>query len=178
LSLRFGPVREIDSDDLLTRLDVLASNEREASVQLVAHLAVLDGRPAAYATQGFGSLFSYCTQALRLSEDAACNRIVAARVCRRFPLVLDLLASGALSLTSVRLLARHLTPENHETVLARAGGTGRREVEALVAALAPRADVASTVRRLPAATRQGREGEAGRDGSTESTAAAYPPRGG
>jgi hypothetical protein len=52
----------LSDHDLLTRLDVLASNEREASVQLVAHLAVLDGRPAAYATQGFGSLFSYCSK--------------------------------------------------------------------------------------------------------------------
>ena len=41
---------------------------------------------------------------------------------------LHALASGALSLTSVRLLSPHLTPENHEAVLARAGGRSRREV--------------------------------------------------
>ena len=35
-----------------------------------------------------------------------------------FPVILDLLASGALSLTSVRMLRPHLTPENHEAVLA------------------------------------------------------------
>src|SRR6185436_14689288 len=87
--------------DLLARMTVLAANEREASVQLLAHLAALDGRPAVYAAQGFGSIFSYCTQALRLSEDAACNRIEAARACRRFPLILDRLTSGALTLTSV-----------------------------------------------------------------------------
>jgi hypothetical protein len=58
------------------------------------------------------SYLPYCTQALRLSEDAACNRIEAARACRRFPLILDLLASGSMSLTSIRLLGRHLTAEN------------------------------------------------------------------
>jgi hypothetical protein len=63
--------------DLLARLEVLASKEREASAELVAHLAVLDGRPALYAAQGYGTLFSYCTQALLLSEDAACSRIEA-----------------------------------------------------------------------------------------------------
>jgi hypothetical protein len=41
---------------------MLAGKEREASVELVAHLAALDGRPALYAVQGYGSLFSYRVQ--------------------------------------------------------------------------------------------------------------------
>src|SRR5438552_12911867 len=136
--------------DLLARIGVLAGREREATVELVAHLAALDTRPALYAAQGFGSLFSYCTQVLRLSEDATCNRIEAARACRDFPVILEALATGAMSLTSVRLLKRHLTPENHQAVLARASGRNRREIEALVAELAPRPDVRSCVRKLPA----------------------------
>jgi hypothetical protein len=136
---------------LLARLNALAGVEREASAELVAHLAELDARPAVYAAQGHGSLFAYCTQALRLSEDAACNRIEAARACRRFPLILDHLSSGALSLTSVRILGRHLTQENHEAVLARARGRSRREIDALVAELAPRPDTTPSVRRLPTA---------------------------
>ena len=66
----------LSDDDLLARLEGLAANEREASAELVAHLAALDARPALYAAQGYGSLFSYCTQALRLSEDA---RVAASR---------------------------------------------------------------------------------------------------
>src|SRR2546425_4058936 len=139
----------LSDQDLLARLEVLASKEREASAELVAHLAELDSRPALYAARGYGSLFSYCTQALRLSEDAACSRIEAARACRRFPLILELLASGSLSLTSVRLLGRHLTVENHQSVLGKARNRTRREIEALVAELAPRPDLPSAVRRLP-----------------------------
>ena len=135
--------------ELLARLDTLAGNEREATVELLAHLAALDARPAVYAAEGHGSLFSYCTRALRLSEDAACNRIEAARACRRFPVILDRLASGSLTLTAVRLLARHLTPDNHEAVLARAEGRSRHEVEVLIAELAPRPDVPASVRKLP-----------------------------
>ena len=132
------------------RLEALAGQERETSAELVAHLVVLDARPALYASEGFGSLFDYCTTVLRLSEDATCNRIVAARACRRFPVALELMASGALTLTSLRRIGPHLTPENYESVLARASGRRRSEVEALVAEIAPRPDVASTVRRLPA----------------------------
>jgi 5-methylcytosine-specific restriction endonuclease McrA len=63
--------------------------------------------------------------------------------------ILDRLASGALSLTTVRVLSRHLTEDNHEAVLARAQGRTRRGIDALVAELAPRPDVPPSVRRLP-----------------------------
>jgi len=102
--------KALSDQELLARLDLLATREREASVELVAHLAALDSRSAVYAAEGCASLFSYCTEVLRLSEDAACNRIETARACRRFPQLLERLASGALSLTSARLLSRHLTP--------------------------------------------------------------------
>jgi hypothetical protein len=142
---------ELSDRDLLARLPALAGKEREATVELLAHLAVLDVRPSLYAAEGHGSLFTYCTQVLHLSEDAACNRIHAARACRRFPVLLDLLAMGALSVTTVRLLREHLTPENHEAVLAQASGRSRREIDALLAELAPRPDVPSSVRKLPSA---------------------------
>jgi hypothetical protein len=140
----------LSDHDLLARLGMLAGKEREATAELVAHLAALDARPSVYAALGFGSLFGYCTDALRLSEDATCNRIKAARACRRFPRILERLAAGTLSLTSIRLLCPHLTPENHESVLTRAEGRSRRDVESLVAELAPRPDAPSTVRKLPA----------------------------
>jgi hypothetical protein len=139
----------LSDHDLLDRIAALTGREREASAELVAHLAALDTRPSLYAAQGYGSLFNYCTRALRLSEDAACNRIDAARVCRRFPVILDGLASGALSLTTVRMLRPHLTPENHEAVLAEASGRSRQDVLELIARLAPRPDVPSSVRKLP-----------------------------
>src|SRR4029079_5490617 len=142
----------LSDPDLLTRIAALALTEREASVELVAHLAELETRPSLYAADGYGSLFTYCTEVLKLSEDAACNRIGAARACRRFPVLLDALASGALSLTTVRMLNPHLTSENHEAVLVRASGRSRREIEALVAELAPRPDVPASVRKLPGVT--------------------------
>jgi hypothetical protein len=142
----------LSDHDLLARIGVLAGREREATVELVAHLAELDTRPALFAATGHGSLFTYCTGVLRLSEDATCNRIQAARARRDFPMILDLLASGAMSVTSVRILRPHLTPENHEAVLARASRRSRREIEALVGELAPRPDVPPSVRKLPTAT--------------------------
>src|SRR5260221_10684726 len=141
----------LSDQDLLARIGVLAGNEREATVGLDAHWPVLDARPALFAGQRYGSLCPYCTEVPRLSEDATCNRIQAARACRDFPVILEALVSGAISLTSVRILRPHLTRENHEAVLTRASGRSRREIEAVIAELAPRPDVPSSVRKLPTA---------------------------
>jgi hypothetical protein len=145
----FAVTAALSDRELLSRLELLAGQERATSAELIAHLAELDERPALFAAAGFSSLFAYCTEVLRLSEDAACARINVARVCRRFPAGLDLLSSGALTVTSLRMIGAHLTPENHEAILARATGLTRREMESLVAEIAPRPDVPSTVRKLP-----------------------------
>ena len=145
----FALASGLSDHDLLDRLVALAGSERETSAELVAHLSVLDARPSLYAALGHGSLFSYCTEVLRLSEDAACNRIDVARACRRFPVILDRLASGAVSLTTVRMLRPHLTAENHEAVLEEASGRSRQDVLELIARLSPRPDVPSSVRKVP-----------------------------
>ena len=81
----------------------LARSERRTTVALIAHLAELDARRL-YLRAGYPSLFVYCTQVLRLSEGGAYNRIEAARLARRFPAALDLLAQGLLNLGTLRLL--------------------------------------------------------------------------
>jgi 5-methylcytosine-specific restriction endonuclease McrA len=140
---------DLSDQDLLAHLHLAAQAERDATAHLVALLMELDGRRL-YLGEGFPSLFAYCTQALHLSEDAAYNRIDVARTARRFPIILDGLAAGELTIASIRLLAPHLTPDNHRDVLTRARRKSKREVELLVAALHPRPDVPSTIRKLPA----------------------------
>ena len=125
----------------------LAGCERGVTVRLIAHLAEFDARRL-YLPAGFPSLFQYCREVLRLSEHEAFHRILAARTARRFPRVMELLDSGALNLTIVRLLAPELTAENQDELLALASGKGRREVEKLLAHRRPRADVPFSIRRL------------------------------
>jgi hypothetical protein len=139
----------LSDQDLLAHIHRAAQAERDATAHLVALLMELDSRRL-YLGEGFPSLFAYCTQVLHLSEDAAYNRIEIARTARRFPIILDGLAAGDLTLASIRLLAPHLTPDNHRDVLARARHKSKREVELIVAALHPRPDVPSTIRKLPA----------------------------
>jgi hypothetical protein len=159
--LTIADADRLTNEALLAALERLAAGERGATAELVAHLAALDGRPGAFAGLGYGSLFAYCTRRLRLSEDAACNRIEAARACRRFPIALEGLRSGDLTVTALRMLGRHLTAANHREVLGKAYGRSLRELEVLVATLAPKPDAVTLVRRLPDAstlTASAREG--------------------
>ncbi len=146
---RIAAAVTLSNAELLARLQWLAESERGATVEMVAHLVELEGRKI-YLAEGYGSLFAYCTGALRLSEHVAYNCLEAARAGRKLPVVLDLLETGALNLTTLRILAPYLTPENHAAVLAEAAGRNKRETEVIVARLAPLPDVPSFLRKLPA----------------------------
>jgi len=86
---------------------------------------------------------------LHLSEHAALGRIEVARAARRLPAILDLLLDGSVTVTNARLLAPHLTEENHRDVLRSACHKSKRQVEEIVAQLRPLPDVAASVRKLP-----------------------------
>jgi 5-methylcytosine-specific restriction endonuclease McrA len=134
--------------ELLAATTVSAAEGRKQTAELLSLLAEVDARRL-YLAQGYSSLFTYCTRALRLSEHAAYHRIEAARATRRFGMIADLVAEGAVTLTTVTLLARHLTLDNHIELLQAARFKSKREVEHQVACLAPRPEVAALVRRLP-----------------------------
>jgi hypothetical protein len=142
---------DLPDRDLLAVVERSLSAEREATACLVAHLGEIDARRL-YAAEAFGSMFEFCVEALHMAEGAAYNRIAAARAARRFPVILEMLAAGSVHVTAVRLLAPHLTPENHRELLAAARHKSRREVEHIVAALAPQPPVPSSIRRLPVKT--------------------------
>jgi hypothetical protein len=126
----------------------LAANERLATGQLIAALAEVDARKL-YLGEGYSSLFVYCTRVLHLSEHAAYGRIEAARAARRFPEILEFLVDGSITLTTVTLLAPHLTEENCHAAFHAARHRSKREVEEQVAALRPLPPVPASVRKLP-----------------------------
>ena len=133
--------------DLLEATARAAADERRATVELIALLAELDARRL-YLGEGCSSLFAYCTQVLHLSEHAAYHRIEAARAARQFPLILEELEKGAVTLTTVTLLRPHLTRENHARLLEAARHKTKREVEYQIACLAPEPDVKPVVRKV------------------------------
>ncbi len=141
-------MRCLSDAEIVARLRDLASSERDTMAHLIAHLAELEARDL-HLKAGYGSLFVYCRDALALSEHESYNRIEAARAGRRFPMILEMLAEGSVNLATVRLLAPHLTRDNHQAVLESARGKRKVEVEAIAARLMPQPDVPSFIRKLP-----------------------------
>jgi hypothetical protein len=138
----------LSDTELVAEVKNAAVNERGATVTLISLLAEFDERHL-FLGEGCSSLFTYCTQVLRLSEHAAYGRIAAARASRRWPAILPLLAAGEINLTTVVLLGPHLTEENHDAMLEASRDKSKSEIERLIAALQPQPAIASSVRRLP-----------------------------
>jgi hypothetical protein len=138
----------LDSKVLATRLRELAGDRRNVDVDFILHLDEFDRRRA-YLEAGYGSLWSYCTEALHLCEGSAGRRIQAMKVLRRFPSLEGALRDGRLSLSSIALLGQVATPDNVEDLLARAAYKSRADVDHLVASIQPRTAPKDGIRKLP-----------------------------
>jgi hypothetical protein len=134
---------------LMAELQRVARVDRRCEARILVLLAEVEVREL-YLAQGYSSLFGYAVSVLRMSDAQACFRIGAARVARRYPVALEMLVEGALSLSTIKLLAPKLTAENHAQLLERARGMTKQEVEHLIAEIAPKPDVPTRLRKLPA----------------------------
>lgn len=129
---------ELSDAALLAEARRLASVERAATADLIVALREVDSRRL-YLSQGYSCMFYYCTQALRLSEQAAYRRIEVARASRVFPSLLSALRAGSLTLTTALLIVPHMTVENAEALLQEASLKSKRDVERLLAIRMPAA---------------------------------------
>jgi len=138
----------VPDNELLRRLSELLRQSRRVEADLVAHIGEVDARRL-YAREASPSMFAYCTEVLHLSEFEAYLRITVARAARQHPVLLEMLREGGLHLTAIAKLSPHLTRENCETLVRRAARRSKREIEELVAEVAPRPDALALLRKLP-----------------------------
>jgi len=138
----------LSDQDLLARTRELVARSHFTEAELLLHLGEIDERKL-FLERAFPSMFAYCVGEFGFSEDAAYSRITVARAARELPAVIEALRSGQVHLTGLRLLAPHLTADNHRELLAEAAGKTKREIEELVVRLSPRLPVAPTIRKLP-----------------------------
>jgi 5-methylcytosine-specific restriction endonuclease McrA len=143
-----SPVQVLSDEDLLGALRALSARSSDVEADLLAHLAEVDAREL-YLGEGYPSMFAYCTEALHFSEACAYQRITAARAARAYPVLLEGVRSGELHLAAVRLLAPHLTAENHAELIDAARHRSKRSIEEMLADRAPKPDALPLVRRVP-----------------------------
>jgi hypothetical protein len=142
---------QLTDASLHSELKRLVGSSNTLTAQLLAQLGEVEAR-GIHRERACSSLYTYCVYELRMSEDEAQRRCRAARLARQFPILLEMLAEASLHLTGILLLGPHLTEGNHAELLARARFRTKREIERLVAEMAPGRDVPS---RIVALTRAG-----------------------
>jgi hypothetical protein len=140
-------LNHVSDEALHTGVKTLVGRHNVITAELLAHLAEVEAR-GIYRERACSSLYTYCIYELRLSEDEAQRRAKAVRTAREFPALFEMLAEGAIHMTGLLLLAPCLTAENQAELLARARFRTKREIERLVAEVAPRPDVPARIEPL------------------------------
>jgi hypothetical protein len=143
----------LSDEALVASIASVCADERRLLARLIQHLVEVEDRRL-HLKAACSSMFDFCVRRLGMSEGGAFRRINAARLVRRFPGLLGAVERGELHLSSLVLLRDHLTEANVEELVAATRGRSKREVEELLARRAPRPDVPSTLRRLPAQGRR------------------------
>ena len=138
---------ELSDCELLTATRRLVGRSNQLLAALLGHLSEVEAR-GIHRTRACSSLYTYCIYELRFSEDEAFRRVAASRLVRRFPALLDAVASGELHLTGLLMLGPHLTAENLREVLARAKHRTKKEIARLVRRLDPLPDVPARIEPL------------------------------
>src|SRR6186713_196976 len=138
----------LSDEVLLCQFGDLVQQDQRRTASLLRHIDVIDRRKL-WAKRGHPSMFDFCVARYHMSESTAGKRIGAARTARRFPILFAMVARGEMHLSGIHRLKAHLTRDNHEQVLAAAKHKTIRQIEQLVARLAPQADVPSTLRAPP-----------------------------
>jgi hypothetical protein len=141
-------LESLSPTELLAATRELVCKTHVIEADLLVHLGEVDERKL-FVTLAHPSMFDFCVSNLGFSEDAAYNRIAVARAARRFPAILESIRSGQVHLFGMRLLSAHFTEKNHRDLLARAAGKSKREIEELIASIAPRPPVPATIRKVP-----------------------------
>lgn len=150
ISKRIEACRELDDQSLRRDLRFLAQREHHSLATLLINLGEYDRRRLSE-EEGYQSTYSYCVKCLGYDEGGAYRRIHAARVCKRYPYILDFIITGELSLSSLLLLSPVLTDGNHETLVSQARGKSKRELETHLAEIDPRPSTPDAFHRMPAA---------------------------
>ena len=134
----------LSDDALVSCLSTLCAQGHALTARVIVHLIEVEERRLDLRA-ACTSMFDFCTRRLGMSEGAAFRRITAARLVKRFPALLERIERGEVHLSTLVVLRPHLTESNVEELAAAAAGKTRREVEDLLARLAPKPDVPSAI---------------------------------
>ncbi len=142
---------QLSDEALLSQLAAICLEGRRLTARLVGCLIEVEERRLDLKS-ACTSMFDFCVRRLRMSDGTAFRHLNAARLVKRFPALLARIESGELHLSALALLRPHLIhldPAEADELAAAAANKTHREVEELLARIAPRPDVPCAIVELP-----------------------------
>ena len=134
---------DLSDAEVTALLAAMVRRERVTLAAMLGYLGLLVERKL-YAPAGYDCVSAYLVDRFGWSLPSAQKRLQAAGLCRRFPDLLDLVASGAFHLTGLCVLAPVVTELNVERVCAEAQGLTRVQLSEYVRALKAESEPAAT----------------------------------
>jgi len=129
-------IQDLSDSELRTRIELLRSKERSVTLKFLIHLGEFDYRKL-YLEMGYSSLFDYCTRSLGYSDSSAYRRIESARCLREHSELESHFLTGEVSISTIAAAAKAIKAKKAQAIAI--VGKSAREVEALVAEVAPTA---------------------------------------
>jgi hypothetical protein len=139
-------IAKLGDEELLARVRGLVARSNETEALLLVHLAEVDERKLYLPRRT--SLWDFCLYDLGFSENIAWSRIAVARESRRHPQVLEMLRTGRIHLSGLKLLCGQLS-DDADALLAEAAGKTKRQIEEILARRHPKPAVPDRIRKLP-----------------------------
>ena len=125
-------IAEMTDAVLLSELHTFLGDSRHLLARLIRHLIEVQAREL-HRRRAYGTIVDFCTGELHLSQEEARLRASAVLVAKSFPVVIGMIERGETTLATLAILRRHLTKDNHLSLLNEARGLSKRQVRLLVA---------------------------------------------
>ena len=136
---------KLDDSEFHRQFELSESIEHKSTIKMLHFINDL-GRRKSYLELGYSSTFDYCVRKIGYSSSEAGRRIQAARCCRRYPELFDLLRAREVCITTLAMIEAIITDDNKEEIVARIRGASRRAVERLISEYRPAANLRDLIR--------------------------------
>src|SRR5262252_9947518 len=123
--------------EIVAELKDLLSHERVTLVPILEGIAKIEERRL-HLELGYDSMWAFMKRELGQSEAMIHYRLASSRMLRQFPQVAEPLRDGRLCMTVLASLAKVLTEENVDDLIAEAMGKPTNEVKRIVRRLDPK----------------------------------------
>ncbi len=129
-------IKDLSDNQLIRKIEILDSKERELTLTVLLHLAEIDRRRL-YIKRGYSSFFDFCVRHLKYSDSAAGRRIRAARCIREYPQVGRMLERRELNIVTISRIYGIITRKNMKHLLREVARKRARDVDLVLSRYRP-----------------------------------------